>query len=331
MKKAYLLRTLCGAMMIMLVFANSGLAQEKEKAEQVVKPAPAIESQYLTPEQQYDYYFRLADKNLGEFSFEESIQYCEKALKYKPGDYLVRAIICLNYYELGEQLKVQIPEQKKEKAKLYLKMEEIAEQGIKHAPGKGECYFFRGLARARLSTTNGIIYSLFMAKGIEKDWLFAKECKSEYVTPNGENLHASAHVALGSYYRLCPSFFLLALIFGINGDIDKSVEYCRLAHEMDTRIEITKEYGVSLITRGLWQKKDEDIAAGKALLKQVPTMTLRLRTDPVDIEHSKMLLNDIKLCPEYSRDQQQETSEKKFREHQRMKEQQAKTHLIDNK
>jgi hypothetical protein len=96
------------------------------------------------------------------------------------------------------------------------------------------------------------------------------------------------------------------------------VQYCKKAIELDpTRIEIVKEYGVALITRGLDNDNKKDIEAGKELLQKVSTLPLRLRTDKIDIKHSKMLLNDISLCPGYSRDEEQEISEEAFKKGQK--------------
>jgi len=269
-------------------------------------------------DEQYKFYFSRADEQLGKFQFEESIESGKEALKYKPNDHLIRAMICLNYYEIAEKLDVKKADEKEWKLDIYKKMVTIAEEGMNAAPEKGECYFMRGLANARMSTTKGILSSLFSAKQIEEDWLVAVSRKSDYVTPNGENLEASANIALGVYYRLCPSFFLLKWTFGISGDLKKAVQYCKKAYELDpTRIEIVKEYGVALITRGLENGDTKDIEAGKALLMKVSSLPLRLRTDKVDIEHSKMLLNDIFLCPGYSRDEQQEISEEAYKKGQK--------------
>ena len=266
----------------------------------------------------YNTYFKKADELLGKFEFEESIKNCQEALKYKPNDHLVRAMICLDYYEIAEKLDVNKSDEKQWKIDIYKKMVGIAEEGIHCAPEKGECYFMRGLANARMSTTKGIMSQLFTAKQIEEDWLLAVNRKSDYVTPNGENLQASANIALGVYYRLCPTFFLLKWTFGISGDLEKAVTYCKRAYELDpTRIEIVKEYGVALITRGLDNKNNTDIDVGKELLQKVFTLPLRLRTDKIDIEHCKMLLNDISLCPGYSRDEQQEISEEAYRKAQK--------------
>lgn len=267
---------------------------------------------------QYAFYFGKANEELGKFEFESSIKDCEEALKYKPNDHLTRAMICLDYYEIAEKLDVKKSDEKQWKLDIYAKMVKIAEEGMKAAPEKGECYFMRGLANARMSTTKGILSSLFSAKQIEEDWLVAVSRHSDYVTPNGENLEASANIALGVYYRLCPSFFLLKWTFGISGDLEKAVQYCKKAYELDpTRIEIVKEYGVALITHGLDTKNDNDIAAGKELLQKVFTLPHRLRTDDIDVEHSKMLLNDISLCPGYSRDEQQEISEEAYKKSQK--------------
>ena len=262
---------------------------------------------------QYRVYFHQADQHLGNFEFEESIRACREALKYKPNDYLVRAIMCLDYYEIAEAMDIKKPGVKDRKMEIYETMVKIAEEGIALAPDKGECYFMRGLANARIATTKGIFSELVTAKQIEQDWLIAVNRRSDYTTPNGENLQASSCVALGVYYRLCPSFFLIRWIFGISGDLDKSVEYCRKAYKLDsTRIEIVKEYGVALITRGLDQDDQKEIEEGKDFLRKVPTLPIRLHTDSLDIAHSRMLLNDISLCPGYSRDEEQDVSEEAY-------------------
>jgi len=263
---------------------------------------------------QYKICFKKADFYLGRFEFEESIKSCEAALRYKPNDFLVRAMMCLDYYEIAERLDVHKSEEKKEKLEIYSKMITLAEEGIRCAPDKGECYFMRGLANARMSTTKGIMSQLFTAKQIEKDWLVAVDRKSDYTTPNGENLQASSCLALGVYYRLCPTFFLIRWLFGISGDLNKSVDYCKKAYELDsTRIEIVKEYGVALITSGLDRENNKDIEDGKEYLRKVASLPLRLQTDTIDIGHSKMLLNNISLCPGYSRDEQQDISEESYK------------------
>ena len=279
---------------------------------------PAAAASNASAEENYLACFHRADDEMGKFQFNESIKSCEEALKYKPDDFLVRAMECLDYYEIAEKLDVKKSDEKQWKIDIYNKMIDIANEGIKRAPDKGECYFMRGLANARISTTKGILSQLFTAKEIEEDWLIAVNRKSDYTTQHGENLQASSCLALGVYYRLCPRFFLLKWMFGIQGDLDKAVSYCRRAYELDsTRIEIVKELGVALITRGLDNDSNDDIAKGKEYLQKVRTLPLRLNTDSIDIEHSTMLLNDISLCPGYSRDEQQEISEEAYKKEQK--------------
>ena len=264
-------------------------------------------------ERQYRRYFKEADFCMGNYEFYKSLENCEKAVQYKQEDFLIRAMMCLNYYEIGEQMNAKNSQERKKKIELYNRMISVAKEGIKYAPDKGECYFMRGLANARLSTTKGVFSSLFSAKKIEKDWLEAIKHSSDYVSPKNENLQASSYIAIGTYYRLCPDFFLLKLLFGIKGDMDKAVNYCTKAYELDpTRIEIVKELGISYISRGLKRKNQEDISEGKKYLELVESLPLRLKTDSIDKEHSKILLNNINLCPGYSRDQQQDISEEEF-------------------
>ena len=279
----------------------------------------AVES----PKEQYQILYEKAVSSLGRYEFTESIKYCEEALLCNPRDYVTRAILCLDYYEMAEELDVKKTGDKKSKMEMYNKMLLYSGDGIRAAPDRGECYFMHGLANARIATTQGVLSSLFKAKEIEKDWLMAVQKKSDFVTPDGDNLSASSNIGLGVYYRLCPSFFLLKWLFGIHGDINKSVAYCRKAYQIDpARTMIAKEYGISLITRGLENKNQQDIEQGKKYLQQVASLPLRLdsnsvsvahRTENIDIEHSRMLLKNIKLCPGYSRDQQQENSETAYR------------------
>jgi hypothetical protein len=106
---------------------------------------------------------------------------------------------------------------------------------------------------------------------------------------------------------------MLKWFFGISGDLDKAVYYCKKAYGLDsTRIEIVKELGVALITRGLDRKIQEDIDRGIDYLKKVASLPLRLQTDKIDIQHCELLLKDISLCPGYSRDEEQDISEESY-------------------
>ncbi len=292
------------------IFALTILCSNHARSQEKDNTAGGIQSK----ESQYALHFKKADYHLGKFEFKESLNECESALKFKPDDYLIRAMMCLDYYEIGEKLDANKSEDKEKKIAIYDTMVVIANEGIRCAPDKGECYFMRGLAYARRATTKGVFSELFTAKQIENDWLISVDRTSDYTTPNGENLQASSCIALGVYYRLCPTFFMLNWIFGISGDLDKAVTYCTRAYILDsTRIEIVKELGVALITRGLDRNNNADIEAGKEFLRKVPSLPYRLQTDTVDIRHSKMLLNDISLCPGYSRDEQQDVSEEAFK------------------
>ena len=139
---------------------------------------PAAAASNASAEENYLACFHRADDEMGKFQFNESIKSCEEALKYKPDDFLVRAMECLDYYEIAEKLDVKKSDEKQWKIDIYNKMIDIANEGIKRAPDKGECYFMRGLANARISTTKGILSQLFTAKEIEEDWLIAVNRKS---------------------------------------------------------------------------------------------------------------------------------------------------------
>ncbi len=139
---------------------------------------PSVAAGNPGPDENYIACFHRADDEMGKFQFNESIKSCEEALKYKPDDFLVRAMECLDYYEIAEKLDVKKPDEKQWKIDAYNKMIDIANDGIKCAPDKGECYFMRGLANARLATTKGIFSQLFFR---ERDRAGLAHCRQPQV------------------------------------------------------------------------------------------------------------------------------------------------------
>ncbi|HEX7511651.1 MAG TPA: hypothetical protein VF335_10150, partial [Chitinivibrionales bacterium] len=68
----------------------------------------------------YQHYFKQADSLMGKYQFQASIQACENALQCNPKDYLVHAIMCLNYYEIAEVMDVK--KQRNDKVAIYEKI-----------------------------------------------------------------------------------------------------------------------------------------------------------------------------------------------------------------
>ena len=95
------------------------------------------------------------------------------------------------------------------------------------------CRFFYGAAVGKIATIDGIISSVSKGKTVINSWIEVYNSDQDYVFDDGSSLQGLVRYAMGIYYRVVPDFFLLRWIFGISGDIDKSVKMHResLAYE----------------------------------------------------------------------------------------------------
>jgi len=98
-------------------------------------------------------------------------------------------------------------------------------------------------------------------------------------------------------------------MIGTCGDLDKSVAYQRKAVSIEpSRIEYHKELAMSLLCRGAARDRLEDVAEAKRIFNALQALPEFKATDPIDKEHSRMVLADPSLACGYSRDVQQEQS-----------------------
>jgi len=194
------------------------------------------------------------------------------------------------------------------KMAVYTEMRDAAETALKVDPENTHALFARGIANARLGTTRGVLASLWSAKGIERDWMQVANDPKRYSSLGGnEMLPCDANLALGIFYRLVPDWFIVQVLAGTRGDLDKSLMYLQRAVDVcPGRIGPTKELGVTQLCIGERRADDGMTAAGKATLQEVLRLTPQNDTDELDLKHSQMLLGAPGLSCEYSRDGQQD-------------------------
>lgn len=193
-----------------------------------------------------------------------------------------------------------------DKEAIYEEMIDWADKGLALDPGHPHILFARGIARGRLGTTRGVLSSLFMAKDIEEDWTATLNSGYRYEALNGsEVLPCDAHNTLGIFYRLVPEWWIVQVIGGTRGDLDKSVAHLKSADKCSpNRIGIIKELGVAQICRGQKRKQAEDVAAGFGDLKRALALSPKTPTDTIDQDHIRKVLADPDMACEYSRDGQ---------------------------
>ena len=211
------------------------------------------------------------------------------------------------YYEMGEILP---PDDRDARLRTFGTAEAYARRCIEADPEEGECHFWLGAAVGRRSTTKGLLNSARAGKEIESSFQRAIKLGLTYRSSTGHSSLANAHYALGQFYRLVPDLWIIKLLTGVRGDMDRSVDHMRKAVVIETeRLEFTKELGVALICNGERNDRPELIEEGKATLTKVASLPVTEPSDLTDKTHAQMLLADPSLCCRYSRDGQKGLSD----------------------
>ena len=215
-------------------------------------------------------------------------------------------------YEIGERF--QRTDTSIDKLAWYQQMLDDANAGLLLEPGNLHLRFARGVAMGRLGTTRGVLSSLFMAKDVESDWLAVANSSWKYASLGGyELLPCDDFHALGIYYRLVPDWWIVQMIAGTRGDLNKAVEYNQKSVQCKpNEIENWKELGASQLCLGQKNGDEAMIATGKTSLQKALTLPAPRARNKTDQKHSQMLLSDPSLACEYSRDGQQDLDEKKL-------------------
>ena len=240
-------------------------------------------------------------------AFELGLKEAKAQLARNPKDVDLYWHIGRFLYEVGERHEKGTPGVDKES--IYEEMLEVSNHGLQLDPDHPHLLFARGIAMGRLGTTRGVIASLFMAEDLESDWLRVAESQWQYSSLGGEEvLPCEAYSALGILYRLVPDWWIIEVVAGMRGSLDKSLNYLQRAKDCSPdRIEIVKEYAVIRICYGQQRDNSAMVNAGIRDLHRMLNMTPHKPTDHTDLKHGQMLIDDPKLACAYSRDGQAES------------------------
>ena len=190
----------------------------------------------------------------------------------------------------------------------------LAETGLDLRPDDPHLRFARGLANARLGTTKGVLSSLFLARTVEGDWLYTANSGFTYsALGEKEVLPADVYQALGVFYRLVPDWWIVQVVAGTRGDLDKSHDFLQKAAKSRANIPILKELGVTQLCIGTKRDDAKMLADGQATLDKALAMPPRDDKHRIDHKHIQMLKADPKMACEYSRDGQQDLDKKKMK------------------
>lgn len=203
---------------------------------------------------------------------------------------------------------------KNEREAIYEDAIALLDEGIAAAPDDAHLKFARGVVLARLGTTRGVLASLRLATDVESAWTATIDSDYRYHSiGTQERLPCDAYLALGIFYRLVPDWWIVKVIAGTRGDLDKSLELQKKGVACAPKsIRNLKELGVTQMCIGTRRNDEAMIAAGResinAYFKLKPTM----QAEVIDMKHGALLLKDPEMACEYSRDGQQDLDKAKL-------------------
>ncbi|MEN0063854.1 MAG: hypothetical protein AAGA48_17005 [Myxococcota bacterium] len=216
-------------------------------------------------------------------------------------------------YEIGERFDADDPSI--DKIGHYKKMKAAAEAGLKVAPNDPHLHFALAVSAGRLGTTRGVLASLFLADDVERGFLVPAEHPTfAYASLGGfEQLPCDAFHGLGIFYRLVPDWWVVKVLSGTRGDLEKSVHYNALSTKCKPHsVQNHKELMVSQMCLAQKTKDPALLEEAMAVGKKALALPQKGEVVRIDQRHIRMLMDDPSLSCGYSRDGQQELDEKKL-------------------
>jgi tetratricopeptide (TPR) repeat protein len=216
-------------------------------------------------------------------------------------------------FEKGER--IARTDKSLDKLALYEEMLAITERGLKLAPDHPRFLWGRGIATARIGTQRGILASLRSATEIERLWSEVAASGYSYQSLGREEvLPCDAELALGMFYRMVPDWWIVGVIAGTKGDLDRSLALVEKSDRCQPgRLRAVKELGVTQLCIAHKRGDAEMRARGIETLTRARAFATTRPTDIIDVRHTEMLQRDPSLACTYSRDGQLEIDEKKLK------------------
>lgn len=201
-----------------------------------------------------------------------------------------------------------------DKAKaVFEKGRDWTEKCLKKDGSNPLCKLMLGAALGKIASINGIFSSLKQAKRVETLWLEAAGSGLNHPLSPTSTLQGNTNYALGIYYRLVPDFFLTSWLFGVKGDIRKSVEYHKKALEIDPPNPCNElMLGVSLICQGKGKATTDQGKEGLAALATAKALPATSSVTEICAKDIPKVEKDPSLACGYETSRQQDTSEEEF-------------------
>ncbi len=243
--------------------------------------------------------------------FKEGLDEANRQLQANPTDSALNWHLVRFMFENAETFD---PKDKSiDRVAYYEEMLAVADAGLETTPGDPHIRFARGIAAGRLGTTRGVLSSLWAAKGIEQDWLYTANSGHVYSSIGGsEQLPCDAYHALGIFYRLVPDSWIVQMLAGTRGSLEKSHEFLIKAdRDCPNRIQTMKELAATKMCMA-GKKNQALMDEGKAVVEAYLKLEPADEKDEIDQKHGRLMLADPSMACGYSRDGQQDLDTKKL-------------------
>ncbi|MEW5852812.1 MAG: hypothetical protein AB2A00_28775 [Myxococcota bacterium] len=207
----------------------------------------------------------------------------------------------MGYYEFHREA----PD--KEKLRGYTAAERLM-RDCQARKGPPHCEFFLGAAIGRQATVKGVMSSLRALRPIEGVWLTGLERSKNRpdLLLDGSPIESYFYYALGALYRILPDWWIIKVITGVRGDLDKSISMLRKAVAMRPDTATWLELGVALTCSGHKRDNPAHLSEGKKILQDVIGMPRKAEYDAVDQQAARHILEHPRSACGYSRDKMQD-------------------------
>ncbi|TVQ88798.1 MAG: hypothetical protein EA397_16505 [Deltaproteobacteria bacterium] len=246
----------------------------------------------------------------GEGKINEGLALARRRLQSDPEDPELYRHVARFLFEKGELVDRNDPDF--DKVALYTEMYDLLNKALELDPNNAHLLFNRGIALGRLSTTKGVLSSMVNLKTVQNDWLAAAAAPYRYSSlEEAEHMPCSVYQTLGIFYRLVPDSWLVGVLAGVRGDLDKSLMWLEKADSCrPNRIGVLKELGATQLCIGDRRKDPAMTERGLTTLRRIEGIQSGHTLTAIDKRHAKMMIDDPTKACGYSRDGQQELDEK---------------------
>ena len=161
------------------------------------------------------------------------------------------------------------PEMENEKVLNYLTLAEASSKKC-HSLDRTNplCQLFLASIIAHRGTIDGVLSAISKAEQVESLWLNVARSKYNYNFTNYITMQGAVRYALGIFYRLVPDSALVNWLYGVRGDLDKSITLHRTSLAIDDpRLPCSNlMLGVALICSSDEDPKDKRFTEGMSIL-----------------------------------------------------------------